>query len=158
MKKRRMYVFIILAIILLLVIAAAFYFLFYTRTCENEYCFLNSLKNCEKTKYTVNKEGNIWEYKILNSFSFSRNVCNVNVKNIQIASEDVVVKRLEGKEMICKIPKDYAGSYIGVHQKLEFCSGELKEDLQDIIINKMYKNIIQNIGEISQEVQSWRSF
>ena len=152
-KRNKKYVlFIILMIIFALVIATAYYFL-HTKTCDNEYCFLAALKHCEKTQYKVNKEGNIWEYKILNSFGFSNNVCSVNVKNVKIASDDITIKKIEGKEMLCKIPKDYAGSYIEVHQKLEFCSGPLKESLQEIIVSNMYKYIIQNLGEISQEVK-----
>ena len=55
--------------------------------------------------------------------------------------------------MQCAIPKDYAGTYMEIHQKLEYCSGPLKESLQDILIDKLYKYVVQHIGEITEEIK-----
>ena len=36
---------------------------------------------------------------------------------------------------------------------LDSCKGELKENLQSVIIENLYKYIIDNLGEISEELR-----
>lgn len=151
--KRKTGTIIVVIIILLLIASAVFYFFIYAKTCKNEECFLTSLRECKRATYISSNEGNIWKYSIQNPFGFFQDKCTVNVKNVAIASQEELAKKLEGKGMQCRIPIEYAGTFIDVQSKLEFCNGPLKESLQDLLIDKLYKFIIQNIGEITEEIR-----
>ncbi|OYT40814.1 hypothetical protein B6U80_02370 [Candidatus Pacearchaeota archaeon ex4484_26] len=150
MKRGKSKVFLVILIIII-ILAGIFYFVFHAKTCKNEDCFLNALRDCKRAKYTINKEGNIWQYEIKNPFGFWKGTCIVKVKNIKVVSEESM--QIQGKSMQCAIPKDYAGTYMEIHQKLEYCSGPLKESLQDILIDKLYKYVVQHIGEITEEIK-----
>ena len=153
MMKKRTLLFIVLFIIGLIIISAVVYIFLFTRECNSEECFIVALRKCQRAEYTSESEGNVWHYSIKPDLGISK-TCNVAVKNIAISSQDEIAKKVQGKSMICKIPKEYAGTYTQVHQKLEYCSGPLKEALQDVIIDRFYKYIIQNIGEITEEVRN----
>ncbi len=151
--ERRNLTIIILAVLIVIVGLIAAYFFVFTKSCSSEECFLQSLRSCDRASYTVNNEGNVWQYSIQNSLSFSQNECTVRVKNLQIASENPLAKQVQGKSMLCKIPREFSGAYVQIESKLEFCSGPLKESLQDFLIDQLYKYIVQNIGEITEELK-----
>lgn len=146
MRKELLWV-LILTFVALIAIVAVLYYYGYGKACQTEECFLDALTYCQKASYTTDKEGNIWTYKIKNVLGFYKDTCIVEVKNVKVASP--TAKKIEGKSMICRIPKSYAGTFLEIHQKLEFCSGPLKEALQEILIDKLYKYIIQNLGNFS---------
>lgn len=150
-KKLLIAIWIILTIVIL---AAIFYFFIYAETCKDDECFLNSLRECRRAKYISGSQGNEWGYSIQNPFGFWQNKCFVKVNSIKIASEEELAKKLEGKSMQCKIPRAYAGTFIQIHSELEFCSGPLKEGLQDLLVDKLYNFIILNIGELTEEIRS----
>ena len=53
--------------------------------------------------------------------------------------------------MECFIPRDLI---IMPEEKIEFCHGDLKEAIQDQIIEKMHLYIIQNIDKVDEETFS----
>jgi len=52
--------------------------------------------------------------------------------------------------MTCYIPY---GSLTVPQENLKNCHGELKEELQDVIIKKMHTYILDHIGEINKELE-----
>jgi hypothetical protein len=48
----------------------------------------------------------------------------------------------------------YKGKIIDPKKDLTKCSGELKESIQDILIQKMHAYILENVGKISEEFQN----
>lgn len=143
----------ILILMIIIVGSVTSYLFFYTRTCTTDKCFIQAMRECSRATYRVSNEGNVWQYKVLNSLSFSQDLCTIEVKNLQIASEDPLAKKVQGKSMKCRVPKELAGTYIKVESKMEYCTGPLKESLQDLLIDQLYKYIVQNIGEITKELQ-----
>lgn len=150
--KRNHIIIIVLLVLALIIGGGVFYFFFFTETCTDEECFLNALRTCQRTTYMKSSQGNAWQYTI-QPLGFSQGICNVKVKNLAIASELPLARNIEGKSMSCKIPAEFAGTFIQVQSKLEFCSGPLKESLQDLLIDQLYKFIVQHIGEITEEIR-----
>lgn len=144
-----------LTALLVMLIIFIFFYLYATspsfkKICYDDSCFVQSLQICEKVIYTPSKAGNIWRYEILRQES---GTCVVDVKNIVLASSDTKVKNVQGKSMICAVPLDLVGSYTKIEQRIEFCSGPLKEELQSVIIDKLYDYVIQNLGPIAKSIK-----
>lgn len=154
MNKPKLLFLIVLLIIGLVILLGFLYFFVFAETCETERCFLDGLENCNRATYISHKEGNIWKYTIQPSIIPGRKTCTVYVKNIVIASSTELAQNIQGKSMKCVIPEQYAGAFIEIHTKLEFCSGPLKEKLQDMLLERLYNYIIQHLGELSQEVRT----
>lgn len=147
--------FVPLTALLVMLIVFIFFYTYATspsfkKVCYDESCFVQSLQVCDKAIYTSSKSGNIWRYEILKQES---GTCIIDVKNIVLASSDTKVKNVQGKSMICAIPLEVAGSYTKIEQRIEFCSGPLKEELQSIIIDKLYDYVIQNLGPIAKSIK-----
>ena len=153
MERKRLIILISVIVIAIIIISTLFYFFVYTKKCNSEECFLTALRKCERVQYTTISEGNIWHYKIQNLFGFSKRTCTVNVKNVKIESELPLARNIEGKSMSCKITAELAGRFIQIQSKLEFCSGPLKESLQDLLIDQLYTYIIQQIGSVAEEIK-----
>ena len=51
--------------------------------------------------------------------------------------------------MVCQTP---LGSAVSPEQNLKNCNGKLKEDLQEIVIQRMHSYILKNVGEVSEEL------
>ena len=60
-------------------------------------------------------------------------------------------ERLQNKEMVCIVSK---GNSQTIEEDVSKCSGVLKGELQDIIIQRMHNYLLENIGEIKEEFVS----
>jgi len=144
MKKRNI---VISIVIILIAVVAGYLTFFYSTRCPDYECFNQALANCEKITYTLETEDAFWHYKIQGK---SDSTCNVRVSLVQLKDGDVKLSGLEGKEMICSIP---LGSTSLPQQNLRRCHGLLKEEMQELIINKLHNYITDHLGEISEELQ-----
>ena len=130
----------------LLFITIIYFLLVYKPTCKTQDCFSNALFKCSKALYR-NEAANItWFYSI---DGVKKDKCNVYAEIRDIKADAETINALKGKSMNCYIPKRIAGSFMP-DEKLEYCHGLLKEDLQELIIQKMNLLIIQNIGQINK--------
>ena len=75
----------------------------------------------------------------------------MNVKLLQAKRGELGIDRLAGYEMECNYP-DGVGTY--PEKDLEKCHGKLREELQQIIIEKLHAYIIENLGKIDRELNS----
>jgi len=143
--KKRINAKLILAVLGAVVIITAiilFFMLIYTPKCKTEGCFKERFQSCERTSYT--QEG--WFYKIQ---GFDGKNCHVLVKAINPQEIDLETARvIKDKTMICIVPIEYTSIMIP-HEKLNFCSGSLKETIQDIMIKRMYSYVISSLGNLS---------
>jgi len=135
-------------IVLILLLAALLLFLvFYNKQCKDESCFNSYLEKCGKASYVKEAKDSIWEYQILGK---QAGKCAVNVKMLVAKEGNVEIKNLEGKGMIC-----YAeiGSIKDPKTNLKNCHGILKEEMQELIIQKVHNYILANIGKIDEELK-----
>jgi len=56
---------------------------------------------------------------------------------------------MEGKEMVCYLP---LGTITSPQGNLANCHGLLKEEMQSLIINRLHNYIVNNLGQISEEL------
>ncbi len=136
----------IIFFVLLFIIYLYLTIFFFPDKCYSESCFIRNLKNCEETSFRYTQEGTIWAYSIKGTQGQSCKV-KVKVENVKIPISPT--KILEGREMDCYIPRNII---IMPEDKIEYCSGPLKEAIQDQIIEKMHFYIIQKIGQIEKEL------
>jgi len=134
----------ILAIVILL--SGSLYLLLYKKQCLNQNCFIDSLWKCNKVIFTNAQENSTWSYAIN---GLKGDNCEVNVRVVKLISDVETSAALNGKSMICDIPKDISGSFLP-ESRIEYCHGTLKESIQDLIIKKMQLFIVQNIGQVNQ--------
>ena len=116
-------------------------------------CFNKNTKKCTLSKLTMESQGNILSYEIRGR---SGNDCIVNVKMLKLSEGTPVdiTNKLEGKSMVCKIKKGFTTNFLeNLDKTLNSCTGPLKESMLELIIEKLYALIIQNIGKIAVELQ-----
>lgn len=136
---------IILTAILVFLGITIYFNFFYARKCSSIECFNSALAKCKKASFVNSKDDSTWLYSIKGT---SKGKCVVNVKNIWIKLDEA--KAVQDKSMLCSLPK---GVVMQPESDLTECHGLLKEALQDIIIERLHTYIVQNIGQISTELE-----
>jgi len=134
---------IILGIIFLAVaLGLVFMNFFYYFNCETKECFEEKLSECRRAKF-VSSGQMVFEERIKGK---SGENCVVNVKLLRGDLGERDSLKLEGKDMDCYLA---LGVVISPESNIGNCHGLLKEGLQDLIISKQHRYIVQNIGEIN---------
>lgn len=141
----------------MLVAIIFFLFLFYLnfeRDCKkNVECFNKAAQVCKPARVELEKEGNILLYKILGH----KEKCEVSIQVLKMSedTEEDVEKAFTGKEMICKfdVGQLREEDVTEIKDVLEYCSGPLKESMYEIMIQKLYNVVAQNMGGIISEIQ-----
>jgi hypothetical protein len=143
----RKVVFIIVIIALLLF---AFWLTFIcTRTCKSFACFQDAMEECNRnTRYLNDDVEASWMYKIKGK---KAGECRVEVEIVRAKQGELGVEKLEGLSMICNYP---LGVVTYPEKDLGRCSGPLKEELQTIVIDKLHSYIIENLGQLKEEINA----
>ncbi|MFH1501049.1 MAG: hypothetical protein ABIE22_03845 [archaeon] len=148
---------IVVFLIIVLLVATVYFTFFYKKKCEDISCFDSQLYRCRKTKFTENGERAVWYYEIEERVNEAYTLtgkkggeCAIYVKLIQAKEGDLDLLESEGHDMICYLPYSVVAA---PHQNIERCHGVLKEDMQQVIIQRMHKYILDNLGEIQEEFQ-----
>lgn len=131
--------FIIIAFLLFLGIS------YFKKSCKDENCFFNALDKCDKVSWIREDSQAAWSYNIMGSPG--KNTCEVEVSLVKLKQGTIDIEKLEGKKMTCVVDK---GSRSYPEKILSKCTGILKEEMQEIIIQKMHNYIFNNIGEIQE--------
>lgn len=137
----------IVIILMIIVLAIASYFLFFYKiNCLDKPCFSDAIINCKRASYVYesNDTINLYEIKGANGVN-----CEVNVRLLQLKKGTAELEILQGKEMVCSMPKD---SLVMPDSNLNNCHGLLKENIQDLVIQRMHRQIIENLGQINQSI------
>ena len=143
LKKR-----LVLALIILIIATIAYLiylFIYQAEKCENLKCFQEAFKECERVSFIREDPSAVWRYEIL--WSVSPNVCNVEVVLLKMTEGGIEVEDLQGKSMACKVHK---GGDKFPEKDMSRCSGVLREELQEILIQRMHNYLLENIGEIKK--------
>lgn len=133
-------------IIFLIVLLVMFYLLLYTEKCLDSDCFNKNLVKCRRASWINDAKEATWLYTIKGK---SEGSCEVEVKLNIIKEGKSDIAEAEGKTMACHIPLN---TMTTPGKDLEQCTGQLKEDLQELIIKRMHSYILENLGEISEEL------
>lgn len=149
-EKSKKRVGIALVIVLIaLIIYGGYFFVFYAKPCSDISCFSNAIKNCNRVSFVKEDLQASWLYTIKGADN--KDSCIVNVKLLKMKQGTIDSEKLQGEEMNCILNK---GDTQFPEKEISQCSGKLKEEIQDIIIQRMHSYLLENVGEIKQEFNS----
>jgi len=132
-------------VLIVLICYSVYFFFYYSKPCGTSECFIKSMESCKRVSWIKEDEQASWSYTI--SGKQDKN-CEVIVKLLRIKQGLIENEKLEGKEMIC-IVEQTSTTLPG--EDISRCSGKLKEELQDIIIQRMHNYLLENIGDLKEE-------
>lgn len=143
-----------IAVVLIAVLLFSF-FMYFPKDCkEDAACFMDKAATCDKANVNYIKEGSTFSYEILGKKDAA---CLVNVKLEKMSEESnaKTIELLEGKEMFCRIPQDkFANEPLADTKAItDYCTGQLKEGIQTLIIEKLYGLVLANIKGVSAELE-----
>ena len=140
---------IISAIVIVIGVGVYFgYFYFYAASeCSNIECYENALNGCNKVWVLNEDDTYVWKYEILGDNN--KGNCDVEVELIKIKEGKIDAEGLERKTMVCNVNTN--NKY--PEKDMISCSGVLREEFQEIIIDRMHDYILQNLGEISNKLK-----
>ena len=141
---------IILSILIIVAIATIYITFFYYPKCDDRACWDYKLRACSRASYLNEPVDISWKYTILGKTTID----NIEKCEVRVLAKDIKrglkkTEILEGKEMICYLP---LGVVTSPENNPNICTGQLKEEMQSLIIQKLHEYIVQNLGEISKEV------
>ena len=144
MKKRVGVALIILVIAL--VGFSVWFFIGYSKPCGDSACYSNAIKSCKHVSWVKEDAQASWVYTIKGNTEGDN--CEVEVRLREMKQGTIDSEKLEGKDMLCTVLKSDTQF---PEKDISRCSGELKEELQDLIIQRMHNYLLENVGEIQQE-------
>jgi len=140
-----------LALVLLivaLVVFSGYLLFFYAKPCYSDTCFVSAMENCKRVSWIREDAQASWLYVIKGGSDGDS--CKVKVKLLGMDEGAVDSESLLGKEMVCDVMKNEVSF---PEEIISECTGVLKEELQEIIIQKMHSYLLENIGEIKEEFE-----
>ena len=137
----------VLAGLLVVILALAIYFTTRPVECLNFECFQDKMIACSPAVYINEENDALWKYEVK---GMEKGMCKVEVTLLSAKEGSLKLRQYEGNSMNCLHDKGIA---LYPEKDLEACTGELKENLQSLIINKLYEYIIDNLGEINEELK-----
>jgi len=134
----------------IILIAFTFWFLvFNAKPCANSECFVKAIEDCKRVSWVKDDSQARWRYIVLGGEGDDK--CRVEVRLLEMKQGTIDSERLQNKEMVCIVSK---GDSQTIEEDVSKCSGVLKGELQDIIIQRMHNYLLENIGEIREEFVS----
>jgi len=135
----------IIAVVVLIAIILLYLIFFRMRVCDERECFDDALRNCDRASYINDEDPTAtWNYEIQGR---SGDECEVKVNLLQVKEGRAEMERLEDKSMVCNL---HLGMVTDPESNLGRCKGILREEMQTIIINRLHKYIMDNIGKIDE--------
>ena len=135
-------------ILLLLLIVSVYWVIFLNvKPCNDSTCFVDAMNDCKRVSWIKEDQQASWKYTIKKSVD--KNSCMVEVELFKMKEGTIDSEKLEGKSMTCILDK---GDSNFPENDVSKCTGKLKEELQDIIIQRLHNYILKNIGEINEEL------
>ena len=150
-NKKKVSVLILLIILLIVVIVINT-----PSNCKNDYyCFNDHVLECSKAKVTTVKDNSTYYYEVL---SKKDDNCIVKVQLVKLSDSQSndLKKALEGKSMLCSIPSSTLEikDIKSISNLNDFCSGQLKEAILEVTIQKLYDVVVDNIGPIAAQIRN----
>ncbi len=123
-------------IILALAVSAVVYLLVInTKVCKDEACFTSKLVQCDRAIYTADNRDTITYYEIKGQSGES---CEIRAEILQLKQGSAELSQILGKDMTCLLP---LGVNAKPEEKLEYCHGLLKEEIQEILLQRLHEKL-----------------
>jgi hypothetical protein len=151
MNKRVVVLLVFVAIIL---VVSVYFVSFKTTVCDTVGCFENAAAECKRAKINAQETGGtVTFYKIKGE---NNGDCELYVKILETEElNPETVTAFEGKDMVCKIPvsKFSRLALDEMGSDLDYCSGPLKEEMYSVLVKKLYKLVLDDMGLVLEEVE-----
>lgn len=147
-RRRIMYRIILVIVVAICVFAALYFVFFYSKLCNDYSCFQTEMIKCSKAMFINDAPDASWRYQIIGDNKADKS-CQINVKLLMAKQGSLGLDKLQGYQMDCFYPLGVPGY---PEKNLENCHGRLKEELQGIIITKLHGYILENIGNITEDL------
>lgn len=144
--KRGYWIGILAGLFIILFCTATYFTFIYVKKCSNMECFNSELIKCNRASVIDDKEDGAWKYQIIDR---DKNKCIINVKLVQLKEGTSNILKFQGTSMNCVLPY---GKVAVPQSDLENCHGLLKEEMQKMMLNKLYNYITENLGQLSEEL------
>ena len=135
-----------MAVAIVVVAILALYYTFVPTNCQDYSCYEVHMAKCASATFVNEESDASWYYTIKGS---ERESCAVEVTLLSAKDSDLGLRNYEGTSMRCYYGLGVAGY---PEKNLAACHGELKEGLQSIVIEKLYKYVVSNLGEIREDL------
>lgn len=135
-------------LIIALVVFAVYFFFFYAKLCKDSNCFTDAMQTCKRVSWIKEDAQASWLYTVKGNAQGDS--CEVDVVLMKMKEGTIEAEDLQGKEMTCIVQK---GETQFPEKDISRCSGLLKEELQDLLIQRMHNYLLENVGEIQEEFQ-----
>jgi hypothetical protein len=125
----------------------SYFIFFYFPKCDDLSCFFSHQAKCSRAVYINDGESLTLEYKILGK---EKNLCEIEVKSLMVKKGESDKVSLEGYSMKCYkelLDLSYPES------DLSECHGRLKEQIQEVMIQRAHSEIVKNLGALSEEIK-----
>jgi len=141
---------VVIILLIILVLGVFIYLLFFrTIACQinDEACFSSSITICERALFIRETDEFVTSYNIIGKSGSS---CEVSVSIMQVKKGSNDLSVLEGKSMNCNVP--FGLNIQNPETDIKNCQGLLKEEIQNIIIQKMHAQLIENMVQIKEDI------
>ena len=136
----------VIAVSAIFIAAVALFQTYVPLKCTDFNCFQIRMQECKAATFINDEPQASWGYRIRGIYG---DECRIDVIFLNAKEGELGLRKYEGNSMACY----YGRKTIAYPEKnLDFCHGELKEDLQTVLIEKLYKYIVANLGEIRDEL------
>jgi len=139
---------LLLGLILLFIVLLVFsiyYLYFHSQPCRDLNCFYSAMESCKRVSWIREDNQASWAYKIIGNKA--GDACSVEVRLLKMKQGSISNEGLQDKKMVCEVLK----SNLKFPESDIFkCSGPLKEEMQNILIQRMHNYLLENLGEIEQ--------
>ena len=135
----------ILAVCLFITASIALYYTFSPVPCKDFTCFQSYMTKCKPASFLNEEPQASWQYLIRGT---GKKSCEIQVTLLSAKEGDLGLREYEGASMICFYPIGNAGY---PEKNLAACHGPLKEGLQQIVIEKLYRLIRDNLGDLREQ-------
>lgn len=116
--------------------------------CEGYLCFQQHMASCTRATYVNEDPEASWLYEIK---AKTQEGCAIDVTLLNAKEGELGLRDLEGQSMTCT----YELGMVGYPDKdMSLCTGKLKESLQNIIIEKLHKYIINNLQDLKDALDA----
>lgn len=138
---------LILGIVLLALVIVGLYYAFKPEKCADYECFRLNMVECSPAIYVDEEREASWNYEIMGKRG---NQCEVSVTLLMAKEGELKLTQFQGNSMECFYP---LGTAAFPDEDLSVCHGQLKEDLQQRIIEKLHEYVLENLAEIKGELE-----
>lgn len=137
---------LVIAILAIVVGVIALFQTYAPLKCTNFGCFQIRMQECKAATFINEESEASWGYRIRGVYGHE---CRVDVILLNAKEGELGFREFEGNAMACYYD---LGVVAYPEKNLDACHGELKENLQSVLIERLYKYIVANLGQIREEV------